>query len=78
MGPKSLHFTGKEVYIVEATNKVDTWIVYGTFMGDGRPTSMCFPFYSFDGRESECKWSVKPIDSPSQQFGLFHNPLNDI
>jgi len=78
MGPKSQHFVGMEVYIGETTDRLDTWIVYGEFMSDGRPASMCFPFYSFDGRISECKWEMRHKDAPPLKVAMLCNPLNQV
>jgi len=78
MGPKSQHFVGLEVYVGEMTDRIDTWIAYGEFMNDGRPATMCFPFYSFDGRISECKWEMRHKNAPPLQVAMFNNPLNEV
>ena len=78
MGQKSLHLNGKEVYIVEATDRIDTWIAYGLFIDDKIPASGCFPFYSLDGRISECQWEMPHANDPPKQVPMFCNPFNSI
>ena len=83
MGPKSLHFNGKEVYIGEKTDSLELFIAFGEFFSDGRPGAICFPFYSFDGRMSRCKRDerrkgelLKVALYPSPFNGVYYNMLD--